>query len=468
MSYTTSQLITGAYYASGVVSRDFDTVSGSQSADGLVWLNEILAQKTVQDGLIPYETTYIFDAVIGQEEYFIPNLIGVDVLTFTDDSVRYPMVYTSRNDYFGGSRANNVQGLPNIYTFERYPQGCSVYVYMKPSESYQFQLRGSFRLADVTLTQNLLSHQTIANLGTPVIGGNGTFIQEELIVNDYDLYNIFLADCVAASTAALTATYANGTLGVGATLTNSGAMVALTLDGVTLVAGDRVLIKDQASTFQNGIYTVTVVGDGATNWVLTRSTDFDTTGEMIIGLTTEITSGTVNASTAFSLQAAVAVVGTNAVTFAAFDATDLVNFINTGVITGVTAAISGTEFVLTSVENPKPLTIYLQSNGTMGSTNYITFPVFDTLHGTNNRSFQVSTIDQFYITYLRYELAARICVEYAQPIPPNVLSVLDQYRREINKRSKPLDLRLQKENLFGVGGTINYGYINFGKGWTVP
>src|SRR5258708_3402495 len=71
---------------------------------------------------------------------------------------------------------------------------------------------------------------------------------------------------LAASTGALTATYANGALGVGATLTNSGAQVALTLDGVTLAVNDRVLIKNQAAPAQNGIYTVTTVGTGATNW----------------------------------------------------------------------------------------------------------------------------------------------------------------------------------------------------------
>lgn len=82
--------------------------------------------------------------------------------------------------------------------------------------------------------------------------------------------------CLAASTAALTATYNNGSSGVGATLTNSGTQAALTLDGVSLSTSDRVLIKNQSAQEQNGVYTVTTVGDGSTNWVLTRATDFDT------------------------------------------------------------------------------------------------------------------------------------------------------------------------------------------------
>jgi hypothetical protein len=65
-------------------------------------------------------------------------------------------------------------------------------------------------------------------------------------------------------------------VGVGATLTNAGTQVALTIDGVLTTVGMRVLIYNQTSAFQNGIYTVTVVGTASTNWVLTRATDADT------------------------------------------------------------------------------------------------------------------------------------------------------------------------------------------------
>ena len=64
--------------------------------------------------------------------------------------------------------------------------------------------------------------------------------------------------------------------GVGATLTNAGTQVALTIDGVLTTVGMRVLIYNQTNQTQNGVYTVTVVGNGSTNWVLTRATDADT------------------------------------------------------------------------------------------------------------------------------------------------------------------------------------------------
>lgn len=86
---------------------------------------------------------------------------------------------------------------------------------------------------------------------------------------------------LVATTGALTVTYSNGTLGVGATLTNATTQAALTVDGVLMTVGNRVLVWQQASTFQNGIYVVTTVGTGATNWVMTRATDYDQASEII-------------------------------------------------------------------------------------------------------------------------------------------------------------------------------------------
>ncbi len=76
----------------------------------------------------------------------------------------------------------------------------------------------------------------------------------------------------------LNATYNNGTSGVGATLTNAGTQVALVIDGITLSVADRVLVYEQTNQTQNGVYVVTDVGSGASNWILTRSDDADTFG----------------------------------------------------------------------------------------------------------------------------------------------------------------------------------------------
>jgi hypothetical protein len=61
--------------------------------------------------------------------------------------------------------------------------------------------------------------------------------------------------------------------GVGAYLTNAGTQVALTVDGVALSVADRVMVRLQTNGAHNGVYEVTTVGSGSTNWVLTRTAD---------------------------------------------------------------------------------------------------------------------------------------------------------------------------------------------------
>jgi hypothetical protein len=69
---------------------------------------------------------------------------------------------------------------------------------------------------------------------------------------------------------------ARANTGVGATLTNAGANAAISIDSVALASTNRVLVQGQTNQFENGVYTVTTVGDGSTAWVLTRATDEDT------------------------------------------------------------------------------------------------------------------------------------------------------------------------------------------------
>jgi hypothetical protein len=86
---------------------------------------------------------------------------------------------------------------------------------------------------------------------------------------------------VPDSTGNLVATYnqpGGAGVGVGATLTNAGTLGAFTPDGIVALVNDRVLVYNQTNQFENGVYTVTVVGDGSTAWVLTRATDADTYG----------------------------------------------------------------------------------------------------------------------------------------------------------------------------------------------
>jgi hypothetical protein len=155
MAYTTNQLISSSYYAAGVVSREFETVSGSQVGDGLVWLNNIITEKTVNESMIPYETTYNANFVVGQEIYSIPNLIQIDTLVFFLDAVRYAMKYEKRNAYFGTSRVENIQTLPFEWYFERQFGGGNLYIYFQPDRNYPMEIHGVFRIPSVSLGQDL-------------------------------------------------------------------------------------------------------------------------------------------------------------------------------------------------------------------------------------------------------------------------------------------------------------------------
>jgi hypothetical protein len=77
-----------------------------------------------------------------------------------------------------------------------------------------------------------------------------------------------------ATTANLDATYDNGTLGVGGTLTANTNGAFPEIDGVTLTSitpgQNGVLVKNQTNAAQNGRYNLTQVGDGSTPWILTR------------------------------------------------------------------------------------------------------------------------------------------------------------------------------------------------------
>jgi hypothetical protein len=129
------------------------------------------------------------------------------------------------------------------------------------------------------------------------------------------------ASVVAASTTALTVTYSNGTGGVGATLTNAGTQAAITLDGIALSSGDRVLIKDQASGLQNGVYTVTTVGTISTNWVLTRATDFDNSPSTEVGpgVFFFVEQGNTQADNGYVISTDTAItIGTTAIVFSQF------------------------------------------------------------------------------------------------------------------------------------------------------
>lgn len=156
MAYNATKAITEGYYLSGIVARDQETVSGSQLNDGLSALNSLLSLKSINGRFVPYYTVYDFTAVIGQERYFIPNLIEFEAFTFElDTSFRFPTTGIRRKRYFGDARANNIKSLPVTRHFERTKGGGYIYLYFAPEATYPLQLVGKFGFDTVDYNTDL-------------------------------------------------------------------------------------------------------------------------------------------------------------------------------------------------------------------------------------------------------------------------------------------------------------------------
>jgi hypothetical protein len=97
-----------------------------------------------------------------------------------------------------------------------------------------------------------------------------------------------------ASTANVAGTYNNAA----GTIT-AGSNGAFSIDGATPSQNDRILLKDQSTATQNGLYRVTTVGDGSTAYVLTRTPDGDEAAEITGGAFVFVEAGTANADNGY-------------------------------------------------------------------------------------------------------------------------------------------------------------------------
>ena len=206
-------------------------------------------------------------------------------------------------------------------------------------------LTGVQTLTNKTLTSPSITGGTLNNA---VIGAStpaaGTFTSVTMTTgtistapsNGTDIVNKDYADGIAsglnyhqpvyyATTAALpTNVYNNGASGVGATLT-AVANGALSVDGVAVAATQRILVKNEVTGANNGVYTVTQAGTSLLPYILTRATDYDTSGtgsnEIDAGDYMLVLYGNTLASTAWVQQTPLPItVGTTALVFLQFNA----------------------------------------------------------------------------------------------------------------------------------------------------
>lgn len=243
-------------------------------------------------------------------------------------------VSTATNLAGGAAGSIPYQTSPGVTSF--LASGTGVLVNNGGNPSYSLTPSG---LTSVTVTQNPTAALQLA-----------TKQYVDTLVSSGITYHTPVKYEVPNSTGNLNAIYnqpGGPGVGVGATLTNNGTLAAFAPDGPTASIGDRILIYNQTNQFENGVYEVTVVGDGSTPWVLTRTSDADTYALKSINGLGEgdaffITSGNTGAGETYVCNTSGTITfGTTNITFVQVSATQVYS-------AGTGLTLTGTTFSLTS------------------------------------------------------------------------------------------------------------------------
>jgi len=220
---------------------------------------------------------------------------------------------------------------------------------------------------------------TITGLPTPTVSGD---VATKLYVDSVAAGVVVHAAVRLATVAALGSySYNNGAAGVGATLTAS-ANGALSVDATTAALNDRILVKNEASAANNGLYTVTQTGSVGAPWVLTRSTDANSAGggsptKIGQGSYVLVTAGATLINTGWLVNSVVNSIGTDAINWAQFTGnTTGVSSLNgqTGVVTlapagGINISAASGTVTVTGAYAPPQGRLTLQTHTPVMTTN---------------------------------------------------------------------------------------------------
>jgi hypothetical protein len=190
----------------------------------------------------------------------------------------------------------------------------------------QAQINSKLSLSGGTMTGAInMNNNSITNLPSPTNSGDAA--SKSYVDSAISGLDVKQSVRVGTTAALPSSTYSNGSSGLGATLTATANGAFSTVDGVTLVLNDRILVKNQASALQNGIYQLSQVGSGSLPWILTRTTDADNSpaNEVTAGMFTFIEEGTTQADTGWILTAVNPVtLGTTALSFSQFSSAGII------------------------------------------------------------------------------------------------------------------------------------------------
>ena len=273
----------------------------------------------------------IVDATSGDWE------VGVGAYTASGTTLSRATVVSSSN---AGSLVNFGAGSKDV--FVTYPSSRAVYLDAAGSAVSVLDI-GTLGTSTANITTANITAGTVST--TPASANdlvNKTYV-DTLIASGIHFHQPVRVE----SPTNLNATYNNGTAGVGATLTNAGTQAALVVDGVTVSVADRVLVYQQTTQTQNGIYVVSDVGSGSTNWILTRSSDADTyvinsAAGLSEGSTVFVQQGATGSGETYTCNTTgVITFGTTNITFAQISSAQIYS-------AGTGLTLSGTQFSITN------------------------------------------------------------------------------------------------------------------------
>ena len=221
----------------------------------------------------------------------------------------------------------------------------------------------------------------VTNVGTPTASTDATTkayvdsVKQALDIKD---------SVKLATTANLSVTYNNGA----GTLTFDATGVQA-VDGVNLAANDRVLVKDQTTQTQNGIYKVTTAPAVGVAGVLTRAEDADSAAEVTGGLFTFVEAGSSNADNAYVLTSitGTATLGTDNIVFTQFSGAGQIDAGNALTKTGNTISVdvdnktishnSGANLSLKGISATANGDILFGANGANGGYSKLSIGTYD-------------------------------------------------------------------------------------------
>jgi hypothetical protein len=144
----------------------------------------------------------------------------------------------------------------------------------------------------------------------------------------------------------------------------------------------------------------------------------------------------------------------------------LAAYINSGVIPFVQATLTlnnPANLILTNLSGGN---VSLATSGQQPVGTYITFSNFSLVNGSQGQNFFAMALDQFYINYLQYRLADRLCTAYNFIMPLGAKQQLAMYQNIIAKRSNIIDMTSKKISTLATTQFQNWAQVNIGHGWT--